>query len=333
MTWVARVGAALGLVLLVVAPTDGYLKIGISDGTTTRVVQWASQPVRYFVTDRPDGALPPGDLQGAVARAASTWQAVETSAAAFEFVGFTGARPGSEDGLNTVGFLDRPDLERTLAATQFVIDEVTGRIVETDIFFNTAVAWSVAPDGEPDRFDLETIALHEIGHVLGLSHSAIGETELRPGGGRRVTASGSVMFPIAFAPGSIEFRTLQPDDVAGASDLYPDADFSSRTGTISGRVTKGGVGVRGAHVVAFHLQSGTLVGNFTLGASGAYAIAGLAPGPHLVRVEPLDDADVDSFFEMGQDVDVEFQVAYADRLAIVPRGGGVGNIDVEVVPK
>ncbi len=333
MTWMARLVGAIGLVLLTSVPTDGYLKIGFSDGTTIRVAHWASQPIRYFVTDRPDGGLPPDDLQGAVSRAAATWQAVETSGAAFEFVGFTSALPGDEDGLTTVGFLDRPDLERTLATTELLIDEVTGEIVEADIFFNTGVAWSVRPDGEAGRFDLESIALHELGHILGLSHSAIGETELLPTGRRRVTASGAVMFPIAFAPGSIEFRALQPDDVAGASDLYPDGDFSTRTGTISGRVTKNGVGIRGAHVVAYHLQTGALVGNFTLGDSGRYAIAGLEPGPHLVRVEPLDDADVGSFLESEADVDVEFRVAYANRLAVVPRAGGVVNIDVQVVAK
>ena len=32
---------------------------------------------------------------------------------------------------------------------------------------------------------------HEIGHFLGLGHSAIGETEIRPEGGRRVLGSGA----------------------------------------------------------------------------------------------------------------------------------------------
>lgn len=326
-------GLGIMLVTLVVAPTQGYLKIGVSDGTTTRVASWPLLPIRYFVTDRAGGGLSAADLRGAIGRAVETWEAVPTSSVAFEFVGFTLAPPGAEDGLSTIGFLDRPDLERTLAVTEFLIDEFTGEIVESDIFFNTSVSWSVASGGEAGRFDLETVAVHEAGHLLGLSHSAIGETELRPDGNRRVTAAGTVMFPIAFAPGSIELRTLQPDDVAGASDLYPERDRETRTGTISGRITKNGRGVQGAHVVAFHLRTGVLVGNFTLDQDGTYAIGGLQPGLHLVRVEPLDDASITSFFEAETGIDLEFQVAYADRLATVPSGGGTRGVDIRVQPK
>jgi len=328
-----RIALGIALAALIVAPVEGYLKIGVSDGRTTRVAAWPSQPIRYFVTDRAGGGLSSAELRTAVGRAFDTWQAVPTSKAAFEFVGFTLAAPGAEDGLSTIGFLDRPDLERTLAVTEFLIDEFTGAIVESDIFFNSSVSWSVAPGGDVGRFDLETVAVHEAGHFLGLSHSALGETELRPDGGRRVTAAGTVMFPIAFSPGSIELRALQPDDVAGASDLYPDGDYETRTGTISGRITKDGRGVQGAHVVAFHLQTGALVGNFTLGPTGDYAIAGLQPGLHLVRVEPLDDASIGSFFETEDGIDVDFLVAYATRLSIVPRGGGVRGVDIRVHPK
>src|SRR4029077_11914279 len=91
---------------------------------------------------------------------------------------------------------------------------------------------------------------HEIGHLSGLSHSALGETELRPGGGRLVTASEAVMFPIAYAIGSIAGRTLKADDIAGISDLYP-AGEATTYGSVSGRVTKNGVPLFGAHVVAF----------------------------------------------------------------------------------
>ena len=107
----------------------------------------------------------------------------------------------------------------------FVVDRVTGALVESDIFFNSAFPWSVAPAGVTGRFDLESVALHEIGHMSGLGHSALGETELREGGGRRVLAAEAVMFPIAFTSGSIAARTLKADDITGITDLYPEADF------------------------------------------------------------------------------------------------------------
>ena len=71
------------------------------------------------------------------------------------------------------------------------------------------------------------MALHELGHLLGLSHSALGETERTSTAGRRVVASGAVMFPIAMTAGAVANRVLQADDMAGVSDLYPAAGVST----------------------------------------------------------------------------------------------------------
>jgi hypothetical protein len=52
--------------------------------------------------------------------------------------------------------------------------------------------------------DIETVALHELGHLLGLNHSAV---------------PGTVMWPIVSYNSTL--RTLQPDDLAGIRALYP----------------------------------------------------------------------------------------------------------------
>ena len=169
--------------------------------------------------------------------------------------------------------------------------------------------------------------------MSGLGHSALGETELREGGGRRVLAAEAVMFPIAFTAGSIAARTLKADDIAGVSDLYPDGDFDREKGSVSGRVTKDGQPVFGAHLVAFDPATASMVGTFSLNAEGEFAIGGLSPGPHILRVEPLDDGDLDSFFDTARTVDVDFRVTYHDRIVIVPRGGDSGTIAVKVVRK
>lgn len=61
-----------------------------------------------------------------------------------------------------------------------------------------SVAWPV-----PDRFNLDTIMLHEIGHMFGLGHS---------------TAIGSTMYPIIFPE---QLPELSEDDVSGLQALYP----------------------------------------------------------------------------------------------------------------
>jgi len=314
------------------APALAYLEFGVQVGDRRVALKWGRVPVRYFINDQGVAGVGPNDLQAAANRAFSTWQAVPTSSIAYQFVGFTSALPREEDGQSTLGFASRPDLDRVLASTNILLDQTTGEIIEADIFFNSAFPWSVAPSGEPDKYDLESIALHEVGHLSGLGHSALGETEMRADGGRLVIAAEAAMFPIAFPPGNVSGRTLRADDIAGISDLYPEAGFSD-AGSISGRVTRDGRGVFGAHVVAFDPADGSLVGQFSLDTEGRFSILGLRPGPHIVRLEPLDDADVVSFFAADQPVDLDFRVTFFDRLVVVPRGGDSGSIELKVVGK
>ena len=328
---------AVVLALLVFAqaqPAQAYLKFGVTVGGKNISLKWAQSPVRYFISNQGVPGVTAADLQAAVGRAFTSWQSVPTASITYQFAGLTAAVPGDDDGLSTIGFQSHPELDRVLASTNFLIDGATGALVESDIFFNASFPWSVAPNGEAGKYDLESIALHEIGHLSGLGHSALGETQLMADGGRTVLGSEAIMFPIAFTPGSVAGRTLRADDIAGISDLYPDGDFNQVDGSISGRVMKDGQPVFGAHVVAFDPASGTLVGNFTLNTQGQFSMAGLSPGLHLLRVEPLDDADIDSFFDQSVNpVDVDFRVTFFDSLVVVPRGGDGGQVTVTVVRK
>ncbi len=330
----AAFGVTLALTLAPAQPAFAYLKFGVRAGGRQVTLRWTQTPVRYVVSDASVASgVTVSDFQSAVGRAFATWQAVPTASISYQFGGLTGALPGQEDGSSTLGFRNRPEMDRVLASTSFVVDMATGALLESDIFFNSAFAWSVTPAGETGRFDLESIALHEIGHLSGLGHSALGETELREGGGRRVIASGTVMFPIAFTAGSIAGRTLQPDDIAGISDVYPESDFNATAGSLSGHVTSDAQPVFGAHVIAFNPNTLSMVAAFTLNTQGEFSIGGLSPGPYVVRVEPLDDADVESFFSAPETVDFDFKVAFVDRVIVVPRGGGSGSVDVKVVRK
>jgi hypothetical protein len=325
---------ALTVVIVTVStaapPVHAYLKFGFRLGTETVDVKWPDAPIRYFVNERDIAGVTAGEFRAAVGRATATWQAVPGVRLHFEDQGFTTAAPAGLDGRNTLGFLDRPDLDRVLGSTSLLLDSSTGALVEADIFFNTRFQWSVAPQGEAGRVDLESVVLHELGHLAGLGHSAIGETEFTGTGGRRVLGSGAVMFPIALTPGATADRVLQDDDMAAVLDLYGDGSRPS-SGSITGRVTKNGRGVYGAHVIAFNLETGRLVAGFTLSGDGSFVIAGLDAGPHVLRVEPLDDADVESF--LSGNVDVDFQVAFAPRLVVAPDGGSSGSIEIQVVPK
>lgn len=325
-----RLAACFVAILLTAPALDAYLKLGTRVGANLVVLRWAGFPIRYFVTNRDVPGVSAPQLQQAVASALSSWSKVPDVSISSEFVGFTGAPPLSGDGMTVIGFQNRPDLDRVLGSTSFTVDSVTGDVLEADIFLNTTFSWSASAAGEAGRQDVESIALHELGHLLGLGHSALGETELF-GGGRRVLGAEAVMFPIAFTAGTLN-RAPRADDIAGLSDIYGNDQFRRSTGSITGRVTKNGGGVLGAHIVAFNPSSGKLIGGFSLSADGSFTISGLEPGLHVVRAEPLDDGDVNSFLD-PEGVDVDFKPAIFNRLVSVPRGGTSAAIEVKVTAK
>lgn len=303
---------------------EAYLRWSAVVGDRRVFFQASPASIRYFVSDQGVPGVSSAQFQAALARASQTWQDLPTAGIVFQPAGLTSAQPGALDGQNTIGFLNEPD-EDALAITLFLFDGMTGNLVESDIFFNSSYEWSVADSGERDKFDVESTALHELGHMLGLNHSGLGEVS---GGG--LAAAESVMFPFAFDPGTIAERQLRADDIAGVSSIYPDGGFRENTGSILGRVQKGGSPVFGAHIIAFHPGSGTIIGGFSH-ENGEFLINGLLPGPHILRVEPIDDGNPSSFFD--ETVDVNFKTTFFNRLVPVQRGATTPRIDIVVEPK
>ena len=48
---------------------------------------------------------------------------------------------------------------------------------------------------------------------------------------------------------------------------------------------------------------------------------------------PLDDGDLNGFFDDDFDVDLNFRVAFHDKVVAVPRGGGTRGVEIKVTPK
>lgn len=153
-----------------------------------------------------------------------------------------------------------------------------GQMIKADILFNPADPFSTDPTSASNTNDLQTVATHEIGHFLGLDHSAV---------------VNAVMYP--FSP--VIRETLAWDDVAGISNLYPKSTKDVGTGTIAGAVRfASGAGVFGAHIFADSVTSvpgygGNIrrgpIGTLTL-PDGTYTIAGLPQDSYTVTAEPLD---------------------------------------------
>jgi len=267
-------------------------------------------PIRWLLSNDglPGSGIDTATLEAEIQAAFDAWEALPTSAAAFTFGGRVDARDAQLggtlalgiDGRNLVTFTD-PDLVfapgvlalslTTSFTSDFVVTAANadldgdgtpdlpegtypaGRIFDSDIALNSSVDWSVG--GAAGTNDVRAVALHEVGHMLGLCHSAIRD---------------AVMWP--FLPEDVQsVRLPAPDDVAWVSRFYPSEPAASAAfGRIAGRVTNGanGLPILGAHVyVVDPATQASVVGAYTRD-DGTYELPGLAPGNWLVAVEPLD---------------------------------------------
>ncbi|HEY8475665.1 MAG TPA: matrixin family metalloprotease, partial [Chloroflexota bacterium] len=152
----------------------------------------------------PTGA-PPG-LSGhasAVAAGAETWS---SAGADFTFTGGgqssagTGACHSTLDGENTVGWAPQPGSVLAVTCTWYEMGGSPRPAIEFDMEIDPEWEWTT---GSPVRVDLESVAVHEFGHALGLAHSQ---------------DSSAVMYA-SYSEGSVK-RELTEDDLAGLYALY-----------------------------------------------------------------------------------------------------------------
>ena len=203
----------------------------------------------------------------------------------------------SSDGLNSICF-DQSDMAFTpgvLAFTRVITSDALGeqlgsssatqlgQILDADIYFDptdaqVTFATPAALPTSPKAYDLQSVLTHELGHLLGFSHSAVWS---------------AMMYPYAPAPGTFNGTRPSPqqvdaslgdDDRTGLRILYPDPTDAVNVGVIAGRILPasplslplsppGVTGIFGAHVVAVDQSSGAVIAATIAGWSCA------APGP------------------------------------------------------
>ncbi len=183
-------------------------------GFATLGSTWAGGPITMHLALGPgSGTMPDGttSFNQAVENAITVWNGhVET--VQFAAVPDSTRPNGDGDLVNHVFFDDdyygEPFGERTLAiTTRWTFGDT--RRVEADIVFNNRVQWSsyrgnLRTANGRDLWDIHRVALHELGHALGLDHP--------DAQGQSVTA---LMNSIL---GNMD--ALQADDIAGANALY-----------------------------------------------------------------------------------------------------------------
>jgi hypothetical protein len=325
-------------------PAAAFIRLGRQLDAASPVVQ-----AHWLDSDLPlKSAVDPANLDIAPALAlavvqasAQSWTDVNTSyfSADVHQWGAPETQPDLEfDGQNSV-FFDGPGVNfapggGVIAFVRSIINLVDGQTLDADMVFNdrdffsstTSPALTPAPAGQTS-VDLQSVLTHEYGHYFSLDHTSV---------------TGSTMIP--FISSNTSQRSLELDDRAGVSDVYPESvarglspggvDFHATTGRISGTVVSGfnGSAVFGAHVEAINLAAPTpdnsismISGELTLrNGQGDWSIRGLPPGNYAVRIVPLDginttaaDANVGGVYN---GLDINFEPEFYNGASEGPNG-------------
>ena len=278
------------------------LQIRTGEPTAHDSVIWQNSqlPIRWYLSSDGLQGFSNVELQAAIQAAFDTWGQIATSTIAFEYGGEIDERLSGIDGKNLITFTDHDyefqadELAFAITYTfvnETVVDDTNndldgdgtpdipngtypaGSIYEADIVFNASHA--LENSGANSTVDIQAVALHEIGHVFGLSHTVVDD---------------AVMYPF-LSTDIASARLLKTDDIAFASYLYPNNPaYDAAFGSISGLITNGygGQPVLGAHVYAVDPVTGKkTVGAFSL-EQGDYLVPGLSPGNYYIGIEPLD---------------------------------------------
>ena len=227
-------------------------------------LKWSTKEISYYVNPSGSG-IPTEQLIGAIENSFRSWS--ETGAGlAFHFAGLTDAKHKINDGKNIIFWdVEREWVPAdALARALPTWDSETGEILDVDIGFNNRDGiflpipslcaggfpnYIINPSGLPliwnigqqhprygsvnlifDDFlaDVQATATHEIGHLLGLDHSAVPE------------ASMSTVFQTPSIYCTTTQALLKTDDIEGIQFLYASATPPNQPPTAGFSMSYGG---------------------------------------------------------------------------------------------
>ena len=285
------------------APLAAYHFFTVASGASKLPVAWRNLPVTFIVDKNPV------TFQTTVQNAFNVWNNVATAKQIF------GTITLSTDDLTSAnyqtvggwGFLTGDGKQEVvcdstgtalanlgLSATSTLgygprrSELVGGQGAITDAFFilNCSIA-------ENANFNYLGTMVHELGHDIGLAHSSayLADAErLRP----LAIANAPTMYPYSIPNNDAASATLEADDIAGISELYPDTTFAATYATLSGTVTRcggtdpvNGVNVRAVSVATLNTQVTRYTG-FNGNTTGFYEMkVPVAGGPYNVIIEVM----------------------------------------------
>lgn len=294
---------------------------------TVRKIRWPRKTIEVaFSTSllSPGANIKPdSDVVGAARRALARWSNLSNISFVVTWSSVTSVSPAETgDGISLLTIAVTPEneafnSEATTGRTRVFFDPETGNIAEADISINPrpraedGTQLQFSTDGTPGTYDLEATFTHEIGHLLGLDHSAVLSSTMQS----RQAFNGTFGMP------ALTERTLSEDDRQKIRSLYGP---KLRLGRIEGRLvdnrTPGTLlPLNGVNVWAENVVNGRLIASDVTGEDGTYRLEGLAPGQYRVVVSSSPDvAQKFRSFELSNQVAVKADVSTPLNSSLVP---------------
>jgi len=254
--------AAVSFAILLALPVAAATRITYDVNGKPTPIEWQASafPLPYEIDSKLVAAKP--GIAAMIDHAFETWAAVPDTNISFVPRGVGTMSAKRNDGQINVSIAD--ELFRgqgALALTTYTFDE-NGRFMDADI--------QIDPYLLQGDFNVDTALRHEVGHVLGLDHSAVLSAVMYP----FVTTSD---VPIAF----------DSDDRIAIAQTYPKHDPTLTGATLQGRVLGDSGGIFAAQVVAMNARGEPVATGLT-SASGEFTLTGIPAGRYRIYVEPLD---------------------------------------------
>jgi len=294
---------------------------------TARQIKWPTRTIEVALStslQSPGANIKSGsDVVGAIRRALAHWSSIARINFLVTWSSASSVSPSNNgDGISLITIADTPEnqsfnADSTAGRTRVFFDPETGTIAEADVSINphpkteAGADLQFSTDGSLGTYDLEATFTHEIGHLLGLDHSAVLGS----------TMQGRQAFNGTFGLPALTERTLSEDDRQRVRSLYgPKLKLGRIEGhLIDNRLPNTSSPLSSVSIWAENVSSGRVVASGTTNDDGAYKFDGLAPGQYRVVVAPREDS-TDRFrsFEISNQVVVKSDLATTLNYNLVP---------------